>query len=230
LKSQQGCSVEIIVVEQSWEPLLHEKSIEGVRYLHARSTCEKMAFNKSWALNVGARHARSDILIFHDGDMLAPESYASAVCEIVDRGYQAARIPRLVFYPSRADSEFIQREFRLDAVNKVANVRQNCRGISLAITKDAYWAIGGHDESFYGWGGEDDEILQRVQTLRMYSGGFLPFVHLWHAWQIEKYSHMKMRKSFSIEKLQTPVAERIVALCAKQCGSMESPVFEEPDW
>jgi len=230
LKAQQGCSVEIIVVEQSWVKLLHEGSIEGVRCFHARSTSKNMAFNKSWALNLGARHARSDILIFHDGDMLAPAGYAGAVFDIMGRGYQAARIPRFVFYPSQGDSEVIQREFNLDAVNEVANVRQNCRGISLAITRGAYWAIGGHDESFYGWGGEDDEILQRVQTLRMFSGGFLPFVHLWHVWQAEKYSHMKMRKRFSIEKLQTPVSERITSLSAIQCGSMARPAFDEPNW
>jgi len=230
LKSQQDCAIEIIVVEQSWEPLLHDDSIEGVRYFHARSVREGMAFNKSWALNVGARHARSDILVFHDGDMLAPTDYICAVREIMGRGYQAARIPRLVFHPSQRDSEVIQREFNLDAVNEVANVRQNCRGISLAVTRDAYWRIGGHDESFYGWGGEDDEILQRVKTLNMFLGGFMPFVHLWHSWQTEKYSHMIMRKSFSMKKLHTPVAERIAALRAKQCGSMERPAFEEPDW
>ncbi|WP_167631286.1 glycosyltransferase family 2 protein [Mariprofundus ferrooxydans] len=223
LKAQQGVTCEIILVEQSRERLLDDESVPGVRHIHARSVSTDMPFNKSWAMNVGARHARADTLIFHDGDMLAPVGYAASICELVARGYQAARIPRLVFYPDRETSEAVQAKHSLAGIGQLTEVRQNCRGISLMIDRDAYWRIGGHDESFYGWGGEDDEILQRAQTLDFYPGGFMPFVHLWHPAQKEKHSGMIEREMFTARKLGLPVAERIAELRSQATGVMAGP-------
>jgi len=228
LKEQQGVSCEIILVEQSWERLLGDESLPGVQHIHARSTSADMPFNKSWAMNVGARHARADTLIFHDGDMLAPVGYAASVCELAVRGFQAARIPRLVFYPDQVTSELIQAERSLAAVRRIAEVRQNCRGISLVMNKDAYWRIGGHDESFYGWGGEDDEILQRAETLNFYPGGFMPFVHLWHPAQKEKHSGMVEREAFSVAKMNMPVVERIALLSSMKSGLPDGPNRPQP--
>jgi predicted glycosyltransferase involved in capsule biosynthesis len=60
-------------------------------------------------------------------------------------------------------------------------------GGSIAITRAAYLAIGGMDEGFVGWGGEDNEFWERAQTLRVWSYGCLPYVHLWHPSQPRKY-------------------------------------------
>lgn len=223
LKEQQGVISEIILVEQSWEPLVSDEMVQGVRLIHARSTSVDMPFNKSWAMNIGARHARAETLIFHDGDMLAPVGYAASVCELVGRGFQVARIPRLVFYPDKTTSEAVQERCMLDGIREIAEVRQNCRGISLVMDKQTYWAIGGHDESFYGWGGEDDEILQRAQTLNFYPGSFMPFVHLWHPEQGEKHSGMVERESFSARKMSAPVAERIRQLNLLEAGQDAAP-------
>jgi len=223
LKAQQGVSSEIILVEQSWQQLLSEEIVPGVRHIHARSLSADMPFNKSWAMNVGARHARAETLIFHDGDMLAPIGYAASVCELAARGYQAARIPRLVFYPDRATSEAVQEHRSLTGIRQITEVRQNCRGISLVMDRDAYWSIGGHDESFYGWGGEDDEILQRAQTLNFYPGGFMPFVHLWHPAQTEKHSGMLEREAFSVEKMNMSVIERMAVLKGRPSGLSDGP-------
>ncbi len=59
-------------------------------------------------------------------------------------------------------------------------------GGSIALSRDAFHAIGGYDESFVGWGGEDNEFWERAQTRRVWPYGYLPFVHLWHAPQPEK--------------------------------------------
>jgi len=223
LRAQRDISIEIILVEQSWQQLLNEELISGVRHIHARSTTSDMPFNKSWALNVGARHASADILIFHDADILAPTAYAKSIVDIVCRGYQVARIPRLVFYLDKEQSSDVQDGCSLDGVRWAAEVRENCRGISLAIVKPAYWDIGGHDEAFYGWGGEDDEILQRAETLNFYPGGFMPFVHLWHPEQKEKHSGMHERENFSKEKMNIPVVKRISKLKETSIGDASKP-------
>ena len=52
-------------------------------------------------------------------------------------------------------------------------------GGSVATTREAFESIGGMDESFIGWGGEDNEFWQRAQTCRVWPYGYLPIVHLW---------------------------------------------------
>jgi hypothetical protein len=53
-------------------------------------------------------------------------------------------------------------------------------GGSLAITSAAFAAIGGMDEEFVGWGGEDNEFWDRCLTRPTWTWGYEPIVHLWH--------------------------------------------------
>ena len=53
-------------------------------------------------------------------------------------------------------------------------------GGSSGAGRQAYFDIGGFDERFIGWGGEDNEFWERAQTKKVYPYGYLPLVHLWH--------------------------------------------------
>lgn len=224
LLAQKGCNYEIIVVEQSWENIIEEALPEGVRYLHARSVSAEMPFNKSWAMNVGAQHAKGQHLVFHDADMLAPRSYAKQVCDILDSGYDAVRLPRFVAYLDRETSERICGGDSLNTISSLSEIVQNCRGVSLAISSDAYWRIGGHDEAFYGWGGEDDEMLSRVMTLRVYPGAFLPFIHLWHPNESGKVAGKDRGNTDLFKtKMSQPVEKRIEILRRLELGKLSSP-------
>ncbi|SDW04312.1 glycosyltransferase family 2 protein [Thiocapsa roseopersicina] len=222
LWGQFGVSLEIILVEQSWDSLLDATQVPGVRLVHARSTSPDMPFNKSWALNVGARLARSDILLFHDADMLAPHGYAQAVLDLIARGFAGARLPRLIFYLDAPSTVSVQTRQSLDHIGFVSDIQSNGR-IPLTMTKQAYWDIGGHDESFYGWGGEDDEILQRAETLRLYPGAFLPFIHLWHPSQPEKHAGLTERESFIRQKMEVPPTQRMSSLLQYRPGDLAGP-------
>ena len=59
-------------------------------------------------------------------------------------------------------------------------------GASLAVSKKAYWDIGGMDEEFVGWGGEDTEFWDRCLTRNVWEYAHLPIIHLWHKPQPEK--------------------------------------------
>ncbi|WP_295456007.1 galactosyltransferase-related protein [uncultured Thiodictyon sp.] len=226
LCAQQGVAVEIILVEQSWEPLLADAVLPGVRYLHTQCVTPDMPFNRSWAMNVGARHALGDCLIFHDGDLLAPATYAATALDLMRRGYHGARLPRLIFYLDQDTSAPIQAENAMPATDmRIGEVRANCRA-TLVMDRQAYWRIGGHDESFSGWGGEDDELLERAATLHFYPGAFLPFIHLWHPSQPEKHSGMIEREQFTAQKLKIPVAQRIASLRDNSPGECSGPCRE----
>ncbi len=216
LYAQSESSIEVIVVEQSWKQLIHKYCPDWVQYYHAPSTSPDMPFNKSWAMNIGASKAKADYLIFHDADMPAPIKYVKTVRDLLNSGFQAARLPRLVFYLNRSETEALYKGGKIEDVKYIPEVVQNCRGISLAIQKSSYWEIGGHDETFYGWGGEDDEMLSRVNTLNLYPGGFMPFVHLWHSFAYNKTRDRN--NQYLEERLSIPIEQRIRELCQREQG------------
>jgi hypothetical protein len=90
-------------------------------------------------------------------------------------------LKRFIFFLNAGHSGRVLRENELTLDEAPQSVMQNAEGGgSLAITRDAFLAIGGLDESFVGWGGEDVEFWERAQTLRVWPYGYLPLVHLWH--------------------------------------------------
>jgi hypothetical protein len=220
--AQDDCPMECLVVEQSSAPELDGHLPTGVRHLPLRPPVPDMPYSRAWAFNVGAREARGRILVFHDNDVLVPARYATELRRLVGQGFEGARLQRFVFYLSRHETEPILRGAgRLDHTTPEV-VRQNCEGHSVALTRDAYFRIGGHDEGFVGWGGEDNEFFDRCRTLRFHPWAYLPFVHLWHAPQATRE-----RPAGALEYLarvrRLPVESRIHMLASKPFGSVVGP-------
>ena len=229
LLAQERCACEVIVVEQSREPLLPGHLPAGVRLVHQHPPDSGMPYSRSWAFNAGAREAKGRLLVFHDNDVLAPESYAFELLRLAAEGFEAFRLQRFVFYldegstasvvtgrgPGPLDLKGLQPEL----------VRQNCQGHTIAVTREAYFRIGGHDEAFLGWGGEDNEFYDRCRLLRFHPWGYLPFVHLWHAPQPGK-SNPAGTLAHLEEVMAVPREERARRLAAFPIGSPDGPRLE----
>ncbi|MCC7096261.1 MAG: hypothetical protein IT472_03660 [Thermomonas sp.] len=84
----------------------------------------------------------------------------------------------------------------------------------IAVRKTTYWAIGGHDEDYAGWGGEDTEFLDRLRTRRISEAGWLPLLHVWHAAAPNKASGDRNHRLHEA-KMRTSSATRIQALRAR---------------
>ena len=174
IAGQQDASVECIVVEQSLAPEIAASLPSWVRYFH---TPANEPYNRAWAFNAGAREARGSVLVLHDNDMICPARYAAEAAERAREGWSFLELKRFLFYLDALDARVPE------------NVLQNAQGGSIAAARDAYFAIGGFDESFVGWGGEDNEFWERAETTKsVYAFGYLPFIHLWHAPQAGKQS------------------------------------------
>jgi hypothetical protein len=198
IAAQRDVAVECIVVEQSPSPEIASELPPWVRYVHQPAS-ESEPYRRAATLNEGARHARAPLLVLHDNDILVPERYAAEIVERAGEGWEAMDLKRFVFY--------------LDPETRVESVIQNVRGGSIAITREAYEAIGGFDESFVGWGGEDVEFWERAETRRATRFGYLPIVHLWHAAQPEKLDVDKapaVKRYYELAAV--PVQERIARL------------------
>jgi N-terminal domain of galactosyltransferase len=211
IAGQRNASVECVVVEQSAHPEIASQLPAWVRYLHTPTT--ETAYNRSWTLNAGARAASGEVLILHDNDMICPADYAAEALARAKEGWAFQQLKRFTFYLSERDT---QRAFDTGEVrtNVASTVVQNLHGASIAVSRDAYFDIGGFDESFVGWGGEDNEFWDRAETTgRVYGFGYLPFIHLWHAPQPAKQlgnDAPAVRRWHELKNV--PAAERIAKL------------------
>ena len=162
-------------------PEIERKLPSWVRYIHTPIPRDGYDYNRAWTLNAGVEAARAPIVILHDNDMLVPARYAAECAARVADGYDFLELKRFTFY---LDEETTQRVFATGALPPPvpSTIVQNLQGASIAARREAYFDIGGFDESFVGWGGEDNEFWERAELGgRAYRFGYLPFLHLWHA-------------------------------------------------
>ncbi len=224
LAAQEGASIECIVVEQGPLPEVRDRLPGWVRYQHT-PVAESAPYNRAWALNVGARLARAPLLIFHDNDMLVPRRYAAEHCRWLEAGFEVMNLKRLIFYLGQEPTEEILAAGRLEGHDQPNQIMQNAQaGGSLAITAEALEAIGGLDEGFSGWGGEDNEFWERACTRRVWPWGYLPLVHLWHVPQPEKRTgEVAPGQQRYRDLTQRPTAGRIADLRAQPWGHPQGP-------
>jgi len=185
IAAQQDVPIECIVIEQAQTHEVERELPLWVRYIHQDAT-EAGPYKRAQTFNAGAAAARGRILVLHDNDILVPERYAAELVARCSDGFDALDLKRFIFYLTEEATARMLASGTLRGDEHSVSVIQNLRGGSIAITRAAYEAIGGFDESFVGWGGEDVEFWERAETLRTNRFGYLPIVHLWHAPQSEK--------------------------------------------
>lgn len=218
---QTVVEIEIIVVEHGKKPEYESSCPAGVRYLFLPME-EGGQFNKSLAMNRAVAEATAPVVLLHDADLVVPANYVESLLLRFSQGWEAVRPARFAFHLDQDDSAGFMEANGKFLPRNIEMVQQNNPGLSTAMTREAYARIGGHDQRFEGWGGEDLEFLDRLKTLRRYPGGYAPLVHLWHAPGPKKASGDRNRQL--MDKLRAiPVQERIESLSASQ------PVFARED-
>lgn len=218
IAGQSGVPIECIVVEQSAVPEIAAHVPAWVRYVHTPPRNAGDPYSRARAFNVAAALARSSVLICHDGDMLVPERYASESVARIREGWRFLDLKRFLFYLSEAETAalFSGSGLRTDVPTTIV---QNARGGSIVAEAQAFRAIGGFDEDFVGWGGEDNDFWDRAETTeKIYAFGYLPMIHLHHPFQQGKWSESSVgvARYRAVEKI--PAAERIAQLLARKKG------------
>ncbi|HVJ75794.1 MAG TPA: galactosyltransferase-related protein [Casimicrobiaceae bacterium] len=180
--------IEVVVVEQDTHPrLLPPLAHDGARVVFAYNGGP---FNKAWGLNVGARASAGGVLLFGDADVIVPGGLGAAAALCADRGQLVK--PYLELVDLGPDESARVRELGPAAApGRDPAGPRNRDGIGerlvlcggwFAIRRDAFAALGGFDERFVGWGGEDDAMTIKVERARLatYELDGEPALHLWH--------------------------------------------------
>ena len=211
--AQEDVFVECVVVEQNTVQELFDLP-EGVTYIHSPHTEDPSGWHKAWAYNVGVQKAKADIVVCHDGDIIIPKRYALEVSKYLgDKRFEVCHLQRFLFCLNQKDTMYALENMAVPDDVMPERARQNWQGGTVAILKDAFWRIGGFDNSFVDWGGEDNEFYDRCQTLNVFKYGYLPFIHLWHEPQQAKENSKRTRNLTVLnEKLKIPAFTRIKIL------------------
>jgi hypothetical protein len=224
IAAQRGTDVDCVVVEQDADPLIAPHLPAWVRHIHTPPPGPTMPYCRSWAFNVAARHCDARVLVLHDNDMLVPADYAAAILRRVNQGAEIVNLKRFIFYLRQDHTQrVLAGEASLTDQAPDAIVQNLEAGGSIAITRDAFDRIGGMDESFVGWGGEDNEFWERAQTLRVWPYGAMPIVHLWHPAQPGKHQPGNARVKQYEALSSQPATARICRLRALARGRPEGP-------
>jgi hypothetical protein len=224
IAAQRGPPIECIVVEQDTTSRLAGHLPEWVRVIHTPPPWSEMPYCRSWAFNVGCKQARGEILVLHDNDILIPVDYAAQIVERMAKGWDVVNLKRFIFYLSQGHTEdFFAGRATLEE-RAPASIMQNAEGGgSIAITRDGFERIGGLDESFVGWGGEDNEFWERAQSLRCWRWASLPVVHLCHAAQPGKRNGTNPTEQLQRQLSLISVATRIETLRQTRQGERSGP-------
>lgn len=179
---------EVIVVEQDTLPSLgHELPHPRCRTVFAYNPGP---FNKAWGFNIGARMAKSGVLVFNDADVIIDGGLGRSIALCRNSYHVVKPYRRLIDLTAdettqvRAGHHDFIPERTSDALPNRAGISEViviCGGLFL-IRKDAFAFLGGWDERFRGWGGEDDALTYRLQRARLSTVELdeRPALHLWH--------------------------------------------------
>jgi hypothetical protein len=204
---QTSSHMEIIVVEHAEDQSFRELCPQSVKYIFLPRAGNQQ-FNKSLAMNTGVRNAKAPYVLLHDSDVIPPAAYIGEVLKRLDEGWDAFRPMLFLFLLGKAETDNIGSRSMDNLPAKIDLVHTNFPGVSSALKKDIYEMIGGHDEQFEGWGGEDSEFLDRLRTKHLFPGSYLPGLHLWHAASPKKATGD--RNNDLMQRLSAiPVSDRI---------------------
>lgn len=177
--------VPTILVEHSDAPDLDLRLPAATARLHLPAN--GAPFSKAIACNAGFREAGAPVIAFVDADTLTAMPALLACVGAVRDEYDAIRpFGRLVELDEQstlalAEGAALPEARRSDDDDRGGEQIPLCGGIVI-VRAEAYRRVGGMDESFQGWGGEDDALsaaLTRSRAKRAILDSMVAF-HLNH--------------------------------------------------
>lgn len=185
---------------------------EGFVKIHLLKRKKGDLFERAAALNLGVKRSITEWVVLHDLDICISQGYREFVNKINVSNYEVAW-PLLT-------ALFLDDQQTARLPDKQPQIAMSCcrelESLSLLIRRAAYWKIGGMNESFKGWGCEDNEFYDRASSLIIKPVRELVAFHCWHPLADKRSSAANTnRKTLHGLRLQ-PIEKRILDL-RKNC-------------
>lgn len=172
--------IEVILVEQDSKPRIKDLDLKCKYYF----TKSDLPYNRSWALNVGAKYATSDVLIFSDTDLiLNPESIIESIKLIREGQFDMISPYKSVIDLTPEETNYpLQNMISIDRPGRgeTDNQKINIAGGATVFSKEAFEKIGGYPESFIGWGCEDNCMTIKIEKYLRWKELYYKCYHLYH--------------------------------------------------
>jgi len=143
-------------------------------------------FNKSWCINVGVKSVTTDNVLIIDADSLFGREYFSLVLDFAKKHEFFHGYSWIVLLPGR-DNPLVRIRPHSDreiyTPDKMYGIYAT-GGTWFTSTKFYWETLGGMNESYFGYGGEDGDMWSRVNYV--FKGQIpeldYPIVHQYHHW------------------------------------------------
>ena len=225
--------IEVVLVEQDRSPRLTLDPLPAnctYQFVHNADP-----FNKAWGLNVGFKKSSGAVVGFGDADMVMNAGALMAAYERCHSEFEAMKPYEDHVDLTPEESQSVRGgnwNFNPDRKGLPRN-REGvgefvcfCGGLFL-VRRGVYEELGGFDERFLGWGGEDDAMSSKLSRLGKHSGSASDQVacHLWHERDIAaRYFHPHYHHNVArVNWYTTCGIQSLMQLCQQDRQSMGRP-------
>jgi len=148
----------------------------------------KKAFNRSWICNYGATLSDSQNYFFLDNDIFVDSEKLNIIYKRKD--YIKIIKPYNLYKALSINKSNEIRETLNFNTNNIQDkditltINRITAGGMLIINRDFFWDIKGWNENFVGWGYEDNEMKDRIETGTKFEAEEITVYHLYHKQEI----------------------------------------------
>lgn len=166
--------ISVVLVEHADAPDESLACADTVTRVHVPA--DGAPFNKARACNAGFASTDAPIIALVDADTLVPLTSLNASVEAVIKGMDVVRPYGRLIELDEEDTHRLYEGAELPAVeigtrddSREGERIPLCGGI-VVLTSSAFESVGGMDENFEGWGGEDDALSAALGRARLQCG------------------------------------------------------------
>ena len=177
--------IEIILVEQDSKPCALPNLGDAVKRLFVHNPG---SFNKSWGFNIAVRQSNRALMVLMDADALIELSALAQAIKLTRTrtfatnpfdAWQDLTLPETEDVLTQASVDF---KATRGSTQRREREQLNFCGGAFVIRREFYLQLGGFDERFLGWGGEDDHMEIKLKRSGQPVGKVQGStgLHLWH--------------------------------------------------
>lgn len=174
--------VEVIIVEQDKHSKIKHLNLKA-KHIFVRS---EMPYNRSWAFNVATKYSSAPLIVFGDSDLVMhPNDFINGLNALKD-------FEMVSPYNSVIDLNQHENGLSFEQILSISRAGRgetdvqkiNISGGISMFRKDAIMRIGGWNEDFIGWGGEDDFQSIKVQSFLSWTEIKARCFHFYHTKEV----------------------------------------------